>query len=239
MIPLRQTLEPQTYPIVTRSLLAVIVVMFLSQLFSGSYGEILVTVFGFIPARFFYPSQFGYLGVESVATLITSLFLHGGLLHLGGNLLYLSIFGGAVEHRLGRARYLLFFVAGGAAGSITHAFVFPLSEIPSIGASGSIAAILGCSLCLQPFARVVTLFPVVISWAIAEVPALVFLPIWFALQFSSGWLSLASAQGTEEVAGVAWWAHVGGFVFGVLVGLLLGRGSPANGVRGEESEAGR
>jgi membrane associated rhomboid family serine protease len=150
-------------------------------------------------------------------TLVTSLFLHGGFVHLFGNMIYLWVFGGAVEDVLGRWRYFLFYIAGGAIGSLAHTVIFPTSTIPSIGASGSIAGVLGAFLVLRPQARIVTLFPLVVYWAMAEIRAALFLPVWFAMQFFNGFASLASARGTQEVAGVAWWAHVGGFLFGAAV----------------------
>jgi membrane associated rhomboid family serine protease len=104
-----------------------------------------------------------------------------------------------------------------AAGSLTHTVLFPTSAIPSIGASGSIAGLLGAFLILRPRAQIVTLFPLVVYWAMAEIPAVVFLPVWFGMQFFNGFLSLEAARRVQEVAGIAWWAHVGGFVFGALV----------------------
>jgi membrane associated rhomboid family serine protease len=118
-------------------------------------------------------------------------------------------------------RFLLLYLACGAAGSLTHTFLFPGSTVPSIGASGSIAGLLGAFLVLKPHARIVTLFPLVVYWAMAEIPALLFLPVWFGMQFFNGFLSLQAARGTQEIAGIAWWAHVGGFAFGALVAGLF------------------
>src|SRR5207249_3919895 len=116
-------------------------------------------------------------------------------------------------------RYLLFFLVCGVVGSLAHTVIFPRSPVPSVGASGSIAGLLGAFLVLRPKARIVTLFPLVVYWAMAEIRAVIFLPVWFAMQFFNGALALASAQRTQEVAGIAWWAHVGGFVFGAVVGV--------------------
>src|SRR5204863_8331443 len=137
-------------------------------------------------ARFVDPSAFGYNRVEVAITLITSLFLHGGFVHLFGNMIYLWVFGGAIEDALGHVRYLLFFVACGAIGSLMHTLLFPRSAVPSIGASGSIAGVLGAFLVLRPRARIVTLFPLVFYWAMAEIRAALFLPIWFGMQFFNG-----------------------------------------------------
>jgi membrane associated rhomboid family serine protease len=221
MIPLRHTLTVTTAPVVNRTLVAANVLVFLAQLFMGKATERIIQTFGFMPARLLDPSAFGYAPWEVGITLVSSLFLHGGFVHLFGNLIYLWVFGGAIENSLGHARFLLLYVACGAAGSLTHTVLFPQSTIPSIGASGSIAGLLGAFLILHPKARIVTLFPLVVYWAMAEIPALLFLPVWFGMQFFSGFLSLQAARGTQEVAGVAWWAHVGGFVFGMILAVLL------------------
>jgi len=218
VIPLRQTLPLATTPVVTRSLVLVNAALFIAQIILGARTEPLIDAFGFIPARFVHPAAFGTTPLHVALTLVTSLFLHGGFVHLFGNMIYLWIFGGAVEDALGHLRYLVFYVAGGAVGSLTHTMIFPQSTVPSVGASGSIAAILGAFLVLRPSARIVTLFPLVVYWAMAEIRAVVFLPVWFALQFFNGALALAAAQRTQEVTGIAWWAHVGGFLFGALVG---------------------
>ncbi len=218
MIPLRHTAAGGATPIVNRTLVAANVLVFITQLFLGARTETLINIFGYIPDRLMNPSVYGYNGLEVAVTLVTSLFLHGGFVHLAGNMIYLWVFGGAIENALGQFRYLLFFIACGAIGSLSHTVVFPKSAIPSIGASGSIAGVLGAFLILQPHARIVTLFPLVVYWAMAEIRAALFLPIWLAMQFFNGFLMLAAAERTTEAAGVAWWAHVGGFLFGAAVG---------------------
>ncbi len=218
MIPLRHTLPRRTTPYVNRALVLGNVAIFIALLFLGPRAEMLINTFGFIPARLLDPARYGYSHFEVTITLVTSLFLHGGLVHLFGNMVYLWVFGGAVEDALGHARYLLFFVICGIVGSLTHTVLLPHSPVPSIGASGSIAGILGAFLVLRPRARIVTLFPLVVYWAMAEIRAVVFLPLWFAMQFLNGFLALAAAQRTQEVVGIAWWAHVGGFLFGAAVG---------------------
>jgi membrane associated rhomboid family serine protease len=217
MIPLRHTIPPARRPAVTRVLIAANVIVFIAQLLMGSMTERIIQTFGYMPARLLDPAAFGYAPWEVGITLVSSLFLHGGFVHLIGNLIYLWVFGGAVEDELGRVRFLFFYVACGAAGSLAHTLLFPQSTIPSIGASGSIAGVLGAFLVFRPSARIITLFPLVVYWAMAELPALLFLPVWFGMQFFSGFLSLQAARGTQEVAGVAWWAHVGGFLFGMIV----------------------
>lgn len=220
MIPLRQTIANRRTPLVNRSLVAANALAFLVQLFSGRHAESLVAIFGFTPARLLNPEAFHYSAWEAGLTLVTSLFLHGGLVHLFGNMIYLWVFGGGVEDVIGHTRYFFFFILAGAFGSLTHTLVFPHSTIPSIGASGSIAGVLGAFLVLKPSSRIVTLFPLVVYWAMAEIPSIVFIPVWVLMQFANGFMSLASASGTQEVAGVAWWAHVGGFLFGAIVGAV-------------------
>jgi len=217
MIPLRHTLPRHDTPLVTRSLVAGNTLLFLVQLVSPAAAERMINLFGFIPARLIFPELFHYTLWEAMLTLVTSLFIHGGLVHLLGNMVYLWVFGDAVEDAFGHAGYLLFYLMSGMLGSLTHTCVFPHSLTPSIGASGSIAGILGAFFVLRPRARIVTLFPLVVYWAMAEIRAALFLPIWFAMQFLNGALSIAAAAHTQEVAGVAWWAHVGGFIFGAIV----------------------
>ena len=218
MIPLRQTEPTRTTPVVTRALVIANAAVFLAQLILGARTEALINTFGYIPARFVHPAAYGYTHFEVFVTLISSLFLHGGLVHLFGNMIYLWIFGPSVEDAIGHLRYLAFYVICGAVGSLTHTVLFPQSIVPSVGASGSIAGVLGAFLVLRPKARIVTLFPLVVYWAMAEIRAVIFLPVWFAMQFFNGALALAAAQRTQEVAGIAWWAHVGGFLFGAVVG---------------------
>jgi len=217
MIPIRHTLPRRTTPVVTRGLVVANLLVFVAQLFAGPSTEMLISIFGFMPARLIDPAAFHYAWWEAGLTLVTSLFLHGGFVHLIGNMIYLWVFGDAVEDVFGHLAFLFFFILCGVVGSLAHTIVFPSSTVPSIGASGSIAGILGAFLVLRPRARIVTLFPLVVYWAMAEIRATLFLPVWFLMQFFNGFLSLASARGTQEVAGVAWWAHVGGFIFGAIV----------------------
>ncbi|PYQ32261.1 MAG: rhomboid family intramembrane serine protease [Acidobacteria bacterium] len=228
MIPIRHTLPSRTRPVVTHALVIANALLFIGMLFLGERAEMLINLFGYIPARLLNPAAFGYSRFEVAVTLITSLFLHGGFVHLFGNMIYLWVFGGPAEDTLGHARYLLFFIASGVIGSLVHTVLFPYSTVPSIGASGGIAGVLGAFLVLRPRARIVTLFPLVVYWAIAEIPAALFLPVWFAMQFFNGFLALAAAQRTQEAIGIAWWAHVGGFLFGAAVGMGVRWGKREN-----------
>jgi len=221
MIPIRHTLPRHKPPTINRMLVIANVAVFIVMLFAGPAAETIMERLGFVPARLLNPGAYGYTMVEALITLVTSLFIHGGLVHLCGNMIYLWVFGGVIEDVLGHLRYLLFFIACGVVGSLVHTIVFASSPIPSIGASGSIAGILGAFLVLRPRARIVTLFPLVVYWAMAEIRAFYFLPVWFAIQFFNGFAALAAAARTQEAIGVAWWAHIGGFLFGAAVGAGL------------------
>jgi len=161
-------------------------------------------------------------GKSILASIFTSMFLHGGLLHIAGNMLYLWVFGNNVEDRMGRAPFLAFYLAAGVAAVYAQAATDADSVIPMIGASGAIAGVLGAYLVLFPHARVVTLVPLFYFLQVAELPAILVLGFWFVLQAFQGVGSLGS-----DVGGVAWFAHIGGFVFGALVALLFrGRTRP-------------
>jgi len=226
MIPIRNANRLSGKARVTPIVIAVDAVIFLLQWASGTRGEVLVSIFGFIPRRFFEPAAYEYSILEAGVTLFSSIWLHGSVVHLLGNLVFLGAFGSDLERRIGSLRFALLYLVGGAVGSLTHAFLYPASGVPSIGASGSIAAVLGAFLVLMPRARIVTLIPLIISWVLVEIPTLIILPLWFVIQFLNGYLALASARITQEVSGVAWWAHVGGFVIGLLAGWLSRRAKP-------------
>jgi len=150
---------------------------------------------------------------------VTSMFLHGGWLHLIGNMWYLWIFGDNVEDRLGKARFLAFYLLSGIAAGVIHYLSSPVSPVPTVGASGAIAAVLGAYAVTYPRARVITLVPIVFFFQILALPALLVLGFWFVYQFFLGTLSLA--WGPRGAGGVAWWAHIGGFAFGAVAIKLL------------------
>ena len=218
MIPLRDILPRRRRPVVTVALIAVNVVFFFYELALGPALPQFLMQAAFVPARAFEgPISVGHLGGEGLSALL-SMFLHGGWLHLGGNMLYLWIFGDNIEDRLGHARFLLFYLLCGYAASFAHAFFNAGSMVPAIGASGAIAGVLGAYLLLHPGARIVSLIFLGFFFTTVEVPAIVFLPIWFLIQFFSG---LASLGGPENAGGVAWFAYIGGFVAGPLLLFLL------------------
>jgi len=210
MIPLKDVIPTRTSPGVTISLITLNVLVFVYQAtLSPAEVEDFILVFGLVPADF------------SMLTMFTSMFVHGGLAHVGGNLLYLWIFGDNIEDRLGHTRFLMFYLACGAVAALSQAAMDPGSVIPMVGASGAIAGVMGGYFVLYPHSRVLTLFPFPIM--IFEVPAIFFLGLWFFVQFLSGLGSLAAAAGTELPGGVAFWAHVMGFVAGVMLVRVMRR----------------
>lgn len=217
MLPLRDENPRRTVPVVTYLLVALNVLAFLWQLSLGTSLERVLYGIAFVPARFWIP---GYW-VADVMTIVISMFLHGSLLHIGSNMLYLWIFGDNIEDRLGHGRYLLFYLLCGFLATFAHAFFSPASRIPAIGASGAIAGVLGAYLVLYPRAQVMTLIPIFFLITIRHIPAIIILGFWFVLQLFSGVGSLGVTD-AQDVGGVAYFAHIGGFVAGMLLIVVFG-----------------
>src|SRR6187397_411006 len=209
MIPLRDVIPSRTVPFVTIALIVVNVLVFLFELSLGDALDLFLSSWALIPAEF------------SLVTLVTSMFLHGGLMHVGGNMLFLWIFGDNVEDRMGHGRFLLFYLLCGSAAAIAQTLMQPDSLIPMVGASGAIAGVMGAYFVSYPHSRVVTLIPP-FFFTTFEIPAIVFLGLWFVTQFLSGVGSLGAATAGQSAGGVAFWAHVAGFAAGV-VGIFLFR----------------
>ena len=227
MIPLRDDVPSRTFPFVNVGLIALNTLFFVMELGMGERLEGFLFQAAVIPALYTGPD--GRLNplqllLTSVtpdlgARVLLSMFLHGGWAHLLGNMLYLWIFGDNVEDRMGHLRFLVFYLLCGWTASYAHIWSQPASRMPSIGASGAIAGVLGAYMSLYPRARVVAVIPLGLFFPLVQVPAIFFLGIWFLQQFLTGSLSLVAR--TAESGGVAWWAHVGGFAAGiVLVGLF-------------------
>jgi membrane associated rhomboid family serine protease len=217
VIPLRDTIPRRTVPFAMRLILVANVAAFVLELLQGERLDAFVNTFAFVPARLFHPELFpGWTAGASVVTIVTAMFLHGGFLHLAGNMLFLWIFGDNVEDALGHGRFLVFYLACGVFAMLLQAFLSPGSTVPNLGASGAIAGVLGAYFVLYPRARVVTVVPLFFLFPLVEVPAGLYLLGWFLLQFWMGSSQLASAgRGVAAQGGVAFWAHVGGFVAGV------------------------
>ncbi len=218
MIPLRDSNPSQRVPLVTLLLILANTIIFIYELTPGpAQLNQFVFTFGVVPARLT-----GMAGASLPAggpeTLLTSMFLHGGWLHLIGNMWFLWIFGDNIEDYLGHLRFLLFYLLCGLAAGVVH-IVFNLnSALPTVGASGAIAGVLGAYLLLFPRAKVLTLVPVFFVFLL-EIPAYIILLYWFALQFLSGTASIVG--GSAAQGGVAWWAHVGGFAVGMALVKIL------------------
>lgn len=223
MIPLRDTIPSARFPIVNLTLIALNCVCFLYELSLGHNFREFVQAFGLVPARFH------RLGLLGVVPLFSSMFLHSGWLHLVGNMLFLYIFGDNVEDRLGHVRYLGFYLLSGVAAGVAQVYALPASTLPMIGASGAIAGVTGAYFLFFPTARVVTLVPIFFFFQIIEIPAVVFLLLWFLMQVLYGVVTVTAAG--HAVGGVAWWAHVGGFVFGMLAAPLLAPAARAHPAR--------
>jgi len=204
MIPLRSTERVYATATVTASIIGVNVLIFLYQAtLSPAALNRLVMQWGIVPDRL------------QLFSLFTSMFLHGGWLHLGGNMLFLWVFGRNVEDLIGGGKFLVFYLLCGLAAAIVHVISNPYSRMPTIGASGAIAGVMGAYLVKFPRARILTLVPIFIFITTLEIPAALLLVWWFAVQFFSGFGSLSENDYTG--GGVAWFAHVGGFVAGMLL----------------------
>jgi membrane associated rhomboid family serine protease len=208
MIPLRDVIPSRTTPYITVTIIALNAAAWLFEIMlpHDALNEFL-TIYGVVPAYFSYP------------TLITSMFLHGGWMHVIGNMWYLWIFGDNVEDRVGHGRFMVFYLLCGMAAALGQVVVDPHSTLPTIGASGAIAGVMGAYFVLYPRSRVLTLIPLVIFWEVIELPAIMLLGFWFLMQlFSAGTIAMtASSHGS---GGVAFAAHVAGFVMG-LIGVFL------------------
>jgi membrane associated rhomboid family serine protease len=219
MFPIQNAVPSRYPPFVTWTLIAANCAVFFVEIsLSPAELEWFLSRFALIPARYFAPPPYASSAPADYLPFVTNMFLHGGWLHLILNMWTLWLFGPTIEDRLGPIRYALFYLASGVLASVTHSVFNPGSTIPALGASGAIAGVLGCYIRLFPFARLVVMFPILFLPLFFEVPAIVFAGLWFLMQM---------LQGTAELfmpgsgGGVAWWAHVGGFVFGFAVGPLL------------------
>jgi len=211
MIPIRDTNRSETYPVVNNCIIAVTVLVFIIELAQGQGLKEFIYLYGLVPARYAEPQIAAYFTTsQQVLPFLTFMFLHGGPFHLVGNMWFLYIFGDNVEDRLGHLRYLIFYLLCGLASGISHLIINWQSTIPTIGASGAIAGVMGAYLILYPRAKVLTLIPIFFLPYFVEIPAFFFLGIWLLFQF------LSAAATVGKTGGIAWWAHIGGFIFGII-----------------------
>ncbi len=230
LIPLRDINPTERFAVVTLILVVLNIFVFVYQLALGSVGgEVFTNTYALVPANLFASVPGTTQPIPAVATLFTSMFLHGGILHLAGNMLYLWIFGNNIEDAMGRIRFVIFYLLCGVIAAYAHALANRDSLIPMLGASGAISGVLGAYLILYPRARVVTLVFFGFYIRTMEIYAMVVLGFWFVLQF----LNAVMASGSR--GGVAWYAHVAGFVAGMLlIGLFKRKDVPFWGGRGSE-----
>jgi membrane associated rhomboid family serine protease len=235
MIPLKDDVPGRSVPVVTVVLIGLNALAFLYQLSLGidaggpgaAAAQAFVFEFGVIPCRLTGTCQATLAGPvgdfpHPWLTILTSMFLHGGLFHIGGNMLYLWIFGNNVEDTLGHGRFLLFYLAAGAAAAVGQTLVNPTSPIPMIGASGAVSGVLGAYLLLFPYATILTLVTFGFFIRFLHVPAVIVLGFWIVVQLVNGYITFsAQASGRAESGGVAWFAHIGGFLAGMLLLFLL------------------
>ena len=224
MIPLRDTIPSRRFPVMNTALIVINVLVFLFEsMMPLELQNAFISTWGLTPIRFWQAP-----GLETWLPLFTSMFLHGGWWHLISNMLALYIFGDNIEDRLGPVKYLVFYLVGGVIASGAHLIAYSGSRLPTVGASGAIAAVLGAYLILYPNARIVTLIPIFYFMRVVQIRAVIYLGFWFISQFFNGVLALGAAD-VFSGGGVAWWAHIGGFVYGVAVIRLLvpRRRSPA------------
>ncbi len=211
MIPLRDTIQSRNYPVVNILLIGLNTFLFLLELSQGRRFNEFIFTYGLVPARYSVPEIGAYFSAsQQVLALFSFMFLHGGFWHLLGNMWFLYIFGDNVEDRLGPLRYLVFYLACGIASGLFHLVINWHSRVPTIGASGAIAGVMGAYFLLYPKSRILTLIPIFFLPYFIEVPAYFFLAVWFFIQF------ISAASGPVQAGGIAWWAHIGGFVFGLI-----------------------
>ena len=220
MIPLHDDNPTSSTPIVVYALIAINVVVFLHQITLGSGLDGFFQLYAVVPRELSASFEGVPINqpVPELATLITSQFLHGGLAHIGGNMLFLWTFGDNIENDLGHFKFLLFYLICGILAGLTHWFFAMQSGVPTLGASGAIAGVMGAYLIKYPKAKILTFLPLFIIWTTVRIPAFYFLGFWFVQQAFSSVASL----GMEEASGVAYWAHAGGFVFGAILGPMFG-----------------
>jgi membrane associated rhomboid family serine protease len=219
-IPLNDHIRRRSFWFVTLAIIIANVWVFFFELARGPSVNRLVFVFGIVPAR--YVTRCGLANLTVAGFLIpvfASMFLHGGWLHLLGNMLFLFVFGRSVEDRFGHFKFLCLYLLSGLAGAILHIVLNAGSRLPTIGASGAIAGVLGAYFVSFPRARITTLIPLIFFFWTFELPAILVLGYWFLIQFVTGYQMLAIQSATG--GGVAWWGHVGGFVMGLFLALAF------------------
>ena len=215
MIPIKDKNPSQTVPYLNYLLIGINIVVFAYQFSLGSGVEELYAKYALIPARLVGGLTASHPDLRPLITVFTSMFLHGGFLHILGNMLYMWVFADNIEDKFGHIRFVIFFFLCGALASALHVVIDPHSPVPTVGASGAISGVLAAYLVMFPRTRVVTIIPIFFFLQIAELPAMAVIGLWFVIQFFNGVLSLGYE--TAGMGGVAWWAHMGGFLAGLVL----------------------
>ncbi len=211
MIPIRDTQTSTTRPVVTYAFIAINTFVFLLQLGSGLHNEQVLYTFGLVPAKYTIDTISAYFSFSNhIISFFSYIFLHGGFMHFAGNMLFLYVFGDNVEDSLGHFRYFVFYILCGVISGLCHLALNPLSKMPTIGASGAIAGIMGAYFLLFPKSKILTIIPIIIIPFFIEIPAFIFLGGWFLIQFYN-------VAGQNGVSQIAWWAHIGGFIAGMVL----------------------
>jgi len=212
MIPLKDDIHSSTRPFVTYIILGLNIAVYIARnefILGARAFNVFISQFGAIPYLVFHPA-----GVSSYLRVISSMFMHAGIMHIAGNMLFLWVFADNVEDRIGHVKFLFFYLLCGIAGTLLHCVTSPSSMIPLVGASGAISGVLGAYILLFPKARILALIPLGFFMRAIYMPSYLFLGLWFVYQFLLGFLSMGAGGG-----GVAYFAHIGGFVLGVMLAL--------------------
>ncbi|MFQ5598163.1 MAG: rhomboid family intramembrane serine protease [Nitrospiria bacterium] len=209
MLPLKDDLPTQTFPYVTIGLIIANILVFMHEISLGPRAEMVFLTFGAIPYELMHGIEISERPFPITASVLTSMFIHGGFFHVGGNMLYLWIFGNNIEDVMGHFRFILFYLICGIIAVYSHAFLDAASKVPMVGASGAVSGVLGAYILLFPRAKVLTLVPLGFFLQIIKIPAVIVLGFWIVAQFFNGFLGVQS--------GVAWFAHIGGFIAGMVL----------------------
>lgn len=211
MIPIRDTIRSKNFPVVNTLIIGLNILAFLWELSQGPHLREAFFFYGIVPLRYSDPEiSAQFTSFQQLLPFLTSMFLHGGFLHILGNMWFLYIFGDNIEDRLGHIRYLIFYLLCGVGAGLIHLFTNWDSKIPTIGASGAIAGVMGAYLLLHPRAKILTLIPIFFFLKFVEIPAFIFLGYWLLIQFFSASIT------PKNVGGIAFWAHIGGFIAGLV-----------------------
>ncbi len=217
MIPLKDNIDHKEFPYVNIMLIVINIVVFAYEIGLGPDFVNFLNQYGVVPSKYFATTQISF---TRIFPLFSSMFMHAGLLHLAGNMLFLFIFGDNVEDSMGHFRYFFFFILVGLLSNLAHIYTNPASTIPSLGASGAVSGIMGAYILLFPRAQVATLIFLIFFFFVVEIPAWGFLGLWFLLQMINGASSIGASSSSS---GVAWFAHIGGFAAGVALVLFFSK----------------